>query len=81
VYAPIINIITEEKLCSFFSERTASDLYVWIVKYWDKLKKKYGINYSLKDTVRDFRFHYGKGKITPFGLIKSFFSGILAKRQ
>jgi len=80
VYAPIVNIIAEEKLCHQFPERTAGDLYVWIVKHWDRLKKKYGINYALRDAVRDFRFRYGKTKTTPFGLIKSFFSGILGSR-
>jgi hypothetical protein len=79
VYAPIINIIIEEKICSIFSERTPSDMYVWIVKYWDSLKKKYGINYSIKEAVRAFRFSHKKERIRPFALIKSFFSGILAK--
>jgi hypothetical protein len=79
VYAPIVNIIIEEKICSIFSERTPSDMYVWIVKYWDRLKKKYGINYSIKDAVLDFRYRHKKERIRPFALIKSFFSGILAK--
>jgi len=79
VYVPIINIIIEEKICSIFSERTPSDMYVWLVKYWDRLKKKYGINYSIKEAVRDFRFRHNKGRTKPFALIKSFFSGILAK--
>ena len=80
VYAPIISIITEQKLCSLFPERTAADLYVWIVKHWDALKQKYGLNYALQDAVHDFGFRYGNPRPTLPGLIKSFFSGILGKR-
>jgi hypothetical protein len=80
VYAPIVTIITEESLCSLFPERTAGDLYVWIVNHWDKLKEKYGLNYALQDAVHDFSSRYGNPKLTPFDLIKSFFSVILGKR-
>ena len=79
VYAPIVNIITEEKLCSLFAEGTASDLYVWIVNHWDELKKKYGLHYTLYDAVHDFSSRFGRPR-TPFSLIKSFFSGILGQR-
>jgi hypothetical protein len=80
VYAPIISIITEEKLCSLFTQRTASDLYVWIVKHWDELKKKYGIHYALSDAVHDFSSRYGNAQVTPFSLIKSFLSGMMGRR-
>ena len=80
VYAPIIKIITEEKLCSLFPERTASDLYIWIVNHWDSLKKKYGIHFSLKDAAQDFGSRYGKPRITFPDLIKTFFSNIFGKR-
>jgi hypothetical protein len=68
VYAPIISIIRQEWLLVQFPGRTASDLYVWIVKHWDFLKKKYGVYYSLSDAVRDFGVKYGqtRGKILPF---------------
>ncbi|MEJ5190154.1 MAG: transcriptional regulator, partial [Breznakiellaceae bacterium] len=60
VYKPIIDIIEEENLVSRFPGRTPSDLYVWIVKHWDFLKKKYGIHYSLAEAARDFAKKYGK---------------------
>jgi len=60
VYQPIIEIITEERLYVRFPERTASDLYVWIVKHWDFLKKKFGVHYSLSDAARDFTAKYGQ---------------------
>jgi len=80
VYTPIVAIISDEKLCSLFSERTAGDLYVWIVKHWDKLKKKYGLHYSIKDAARDFSSRFGSKRTTPIDLIKFFFMGMLGKR-
>jgi hypothetical protein len=68
VYEPIISIIKKEWLLVKFPGRTASDLYVWLVKHWDFLKKKYGVYYSLSDAARDFSVKYGqtRGKILPF---------------
>jgi hypothetical protein len=68
VYDPIIKIIADERLCLHFPGRTPGDLYVWIVKHWDFLKKKYGIHYSASDAAKDFSQKYGKskGKIIPF---------------
>jgi hypothetical protein len=59
VYEPIIRIIKEERLYMHFQGRSPSDLYVWIVKYWDMLKKKHG-KYSLSDAARDFAGKYGR---------------------
>jgi hypothetical protein len=79
VYEPIIQIIKEERLYLNFPGRTPSDLYVWIVKHWDSLKKKYGLHYSVSDAAIDFSQKYGK---TPKGLLhflaalfKQFFKG------
>jgi hypothetical protein len=81
VYKPIIGIITEEKLCACFPGRTESDLYVWIIKHWDLLKKKYGIHYSLTDAARDFRDTYSGAEKRSFpALIRSFFTHIFARR-
>jgi hypothetical protein len=68
VYQPIIDIIKNEGLIIHFPGHSPSDLYVWIVKHWDFLKKKYGIHYSAADAARDFSVKYGKsrGKIFRF---------------
>jgi hypothetical protein len=68
VYEPIIRIIKQERLLVQFPGRTASDLYVWLVKHWDFLKKKYGVHYSLADAAMDFSVKYGRtrGKVLPF---------------
>jgi hypothetical protein len=72
VYKPIIEIIREERLYLNFPGRTPSDLYVWIVKHWDSLKKKYGVLYSVNDAARDFSQNYGarpKGPLRFLALI------------
>jgi hypothetical protein len=83
VYSPIINIIKEEWLLLNFPGSSASDLYVWIVKHWDFLKKKYGI-YPLSRAVRDFSDKYGRDT----GIFRHFlsfmwehFSGFFRRRK
>lgn len=61
VYNPIAQIIKEQWLLANFSGRTEADLYVWIVKHWDFLKKKYGA-YSMAEAARDFSRKYGQSK-------------------
>ncbi|MCL2804931.1 MAG: transcriptional regulator [Treponema sp.] len=67
VYNPVITIIREQWLLANFPGRTDADLYVWIIKHWDFLKKKYG-TYSLSKAAMDFSKKYGqdKGKILRF---------------
>jgi hypothetical protein len=79
VYMPIIDIIDQEHLLGAFAGRTKSDLYVWIVKHWDLLKKKYGIHYSLKEAASDFTGRYGKGGFSIPRLIKSLRRSIFKK--
>jgi hypothetical protein len=61
VYSPAITVIREQWLLVNFPGRTESDLYVWIVKHWDFLKKKYR-GYSLADAAGDFSRKYGQNK-------------------
>jgi hypothetical protein len=75
VYLPIIQIIKTEWICFDFPGITPSDLYVWIVKHWDFLKKKYGIHYSLSKAAQDFTVKYGDGK----GKFMRFLSRIVGK--
>jgi hypothetical protein len=67
VYNPVIMIIREQWLAANFPGRTEGDLYVWIIKHWDFLKKKYG-GYSLADAAGDFSIKYGqsRGKLFRF---------------
>jgi hypothetical protein len=67
VYRPVIDIIREQWLLPHFPGRSPGDLYVWLVKHWDFLKKKYG-GYSLAEAARDFSKKYGRsgGKLFRF---------------
>ena len=49
-----IRLIEAEKILARFPDRTSSDLYIWIIRYWDDLKKKYGNQYSRKKEVMKF---------------------------
>ncbi|MDR2100966.1 MAG: transcriptional regulator [Treponema sp.] len=79
VYRPIIDIIKNEGLIVRFPGHSPSDLYVWIVKHWDFLKKKYGIYYSIADAARDFSVKYGKNRGKFFGFL-AFFLGRIFNR-
>jgi hypothetical protein len=61
VYQPIVQIIQDQWMTLNFPGRSHSDLYVWIVKHWDFLKKKYGV-YSLSEAARDFSVKYGQNR-------------------
>ncbi len=76
VYKPIVDAIRTERLGSRFPGRTASDLYLYIVKHWDELKKRYGVHYPASEAARDFASRYGTGF---WKQVRNFFSGALKK--
>ena len=54
VYLPVITVIEKYRLLADFKNRTKSDIYVWVVKHWDRLKQKNGNDYSLDAATQDF---------------------------
>lgn len=52
VYQPVIGVIKRKRLLKKFRKRTDSDLYVWIIKRWDELKRKYGDSFPLDEATR-----------------------------
>jgi hypothetical protein len=38
-------------------------MYVWIIKYWDDLKSKFGNDYSLDTAATDFTNEFGTNKL------------------
>lgn len=54
VYMPVVNIIYRHKLMKSFRQRTVSDLYVWLLKYWEDFKAKYGEDTPLDSVIEDF---------------------------
>jgi hypothetical protein len=59
VYRPTIDAIAESRIVSRFPDRTAADLYVFIVKHWDGLKKQFGVNIKIEDAAMDYSRQYG----------------------
>jgi hypothetical protein len=62
VYDPIIQIIDAEKLLARFPGRSPGDLYEFIVKRWDYLKEKYGMNVPIANAVRDYAQNFAEKK-------------------
>ncbi len=60
VFLPIIQQISSDGVMARFPGRTKADLYLWIVKHWDELKRQYGERISLKDATRDYSHRQGK---------------------
>ena len=58
VYLPVIKVIENHRIMRFFKKRTKSDLYVWMIKYWDELKQKFGSDYSLELVADSFLKKY-----------------------
>jgi hypothetical protein len=48
LYLPIADIIFEENILAKFPGRSIGDLYMWIIKHWDGLKKRMGMISTLK---------------------------------
>jgi len=60
VYKPIVDLIEGQRFLKAFPGRTASDLYVWIVRHWDELKKKFGQSFPLEQAAREYTELYGQ---------------------
>jgi len=78
VYLPVLHIINKSKIMKKFKKRTTSDLYVWLIKYWDDLKRRFGNDYPLDLVVEDFTKHYGQGS---FSRIKNSITRLLFKSK
>ncbi|MCQ2592006.1 MAG: transcriptional regulator [Treponema sp.] len=77
VYLPIVTVIRQKKILRKFRHRTYGDLYVWIVRYWDELKQKYGTEIPIEKAVVDFEKEY---KIPFYRHIKNQFNRIILHR-
>jgi hypothetical protein len=60
VYKPIVDLIEAQQILKAFPGRTAADLYVWIVRHWDELKRKRGQSFPLKQAAQDYTERYGR---------------------
>ncbi len=55
LYQPIVSTIRKKHIMRRFRGRTPSDLYVWVIRYWDDLKSKYGQDFSIDDAAEQFK--------------------------
>ena len=79
VYAPIIKIIKDEWIELNFPGNSPSDLYVWIVKHWDFLKKKYGVDYAASEAAKDFTVKYGQSRGRFLRLVGAWFERLFKR--
>ena len=59
VYRPVIAVIDKHRTMKYFPGRTKSDIYVYIIKYWDEIKTKFGDGYSLDSAADSFTLKFG----------------------
>lgn len=79
VYSPAREIIEAEGLCSLFAGKTVSDIYLWIIRYWDDLKAAQGSQYPLSEAVKNYAKTFGEAQSKGLGLILSRLKGALAR--
>jgi hypothetical protein len=74
LYKPIVRFIQQEGILSRFPGRTKADLYIWIIKHWDSLKKEHGEDFPLEKAVMDYSNRYGESLKKQ---LRNFFSAIV----
>ncbi len=55
LYVPVVKEIQNSKILNRFPGRTEADLYIWVVNHWHKLKEKYGQDFSLRETIAQYK--------------------------
>ena len=61
VYSPIVQEIRKEHLLSAFPGQSEGDMYMWLVRKWDEMKKKEGQDLSAAEAVKRASSAAGKG--------------------
>jgi hypothetical protein len=64
VYLPVIRTIKQQRVLKRFKKRTPSDLYVWVVNYWDDLKKEFGNEYPIDEATKEFKEHFTENPVS-----------------
>ena len=61
VYEPIVEEIRKEHILSKFPGKTEGDLYMWIVRHWDEMKRQEGQNVTIAEAASDYKKRFSKG--------------------
>ena len=78
VYLPVIKIIDKYHIMKYFRHRTKSDLYVWMIKYWDEIKGNFSTELTLEDIATPFMQAFGESPLEHF---KNKIKGIIFKKK
>lgn len=78
VYFPVIKTIEKYHIMKYFRHRTKSDLYVWMIKYWDEIKTKFGSELTLDDIAAPFMKTFGEAPVKHF---KNKIKGLIFKKK
>ena len=58
VYLPVVFCISRYGLIKYAKKSTETDLYIWIIRYYDELKKKYSDHIPIDTAVLDIKKEY-----------------------
>ncbi len=78
VYLPVVTTIQKYKIMKYFRKNTVSDLYVWIITFYDELKKKFGDGLPLDQIVNDIK---REKKFSLLSRIRNFIKKYILKKE
>ena len=78
VYTPVVQAVRHHKLMRQFPKMTVSDLYVYLIKFWDELKQKFGNDFSLDKAAQDFKV---KNRKNPLRLLKNLWAKLKFRKN
>lgn len=55
VYMPVVCAIEKSKIMKYFKNNTVSELYIFIINFFDELKKKFGEDVQLDQIIYDIK--------------------------
>lgn len=78
VYLPVVTTIQKYKIMKYFRKNTVSDLYVWIITFYDELKKKFGDGLPLDQIVNDIK---REKKFSLLSRVRNFIKKYILKKE
>lgn len=78
VYMPVVNSIEKCNIMKYFKNHTVSDLYMFIISFYDELKKKFGEDLPLEEIVYDIK---KERKTNPVKKAKNLLNKLLLKMR
>lgn len=78
VYLPVVTTIQKYKIMKYFRKNTVSDLYVWIITFYDELKKKFGDGLPLDQIVYDIK---REKKFSLLSRLRNFIKKYILKKE